>query len=249
MEKSESIVNITKAILQVMKAVKGIDKTMTIGTGQNAYKGVPDQEVKKIVGEEMTKNGLAIIPIGIDDTTDINRWEEIDPYSKDGPKALKQKQSVFTKVKTKYLLIHESGEYITTMGYGHGVDSQDKSAGKATTYALKYALLYIFMIPTGKIDDADQTHSDSIPAPKQSKKPTNPNAGFENNLKNWDDENSKLDELLLNFERECDAPTSWKELTILYTRYISLKGVDRFDKKMTELNKKFNPKFQENGNK
>ena len=49
------------------------------------------------------------------------------------------------------------------MGYGHGIDSQDKAPGKATTYALKYALLYTFMVATGKIDDADSTHSDDIP--------------------------------------------------------------------------------------
>ena len=54
------------------------------------------------------------------------------------------------------------------MGYGHGVDSQDKSAGKATTYALKYALLYAFLVPTGKIDDADNTHSEEISTPKKS---------------------------------------------------------------------------------
>jgi len=49
------------------------------------------------------------------------------------------------------------------------VDSQDKGAGKATTYALKYALLYTFLIPTGKIDDADNSHSDETPAPPPQK--------------------------------------------------------------------------------
>jgi hypothetical protein len=41
----------------------------------------------------------------------------------------------------------------------YGVDSQDKGAGKATTYALKYALLYSFLVPTGDIDDTDIVHS------------------------------------------------------------------------------------------
>jgi hypothetical protein len=51
-------------------------------------------------------------------------------------------------------------------GYGHGVDSQDKGAGKATTYALKYTLLYLFLVPTGKIDDSDNDHSDNKEVPK-----------------------------------------------------------------------------------
>ena len=52
------------------------------------------------------------------------------------------------------------------VGYGHGVDSQDKGAGKATTYALKYALLYSFLTPVGKIDDSDTHHSEEITVPK-----------------------------------------------------------------------------------
>lgn len=152
---------ISKAIIKVMQEVKGIEKSMTVGSGNNSYKGVADQEVKQIIGDAMAKNGLCILPISTDAKTQIDRWEEVDSYSKTG--AMKTKQSVFTEVRTKYLLIHESGESIELSGYGHGVDSQDKGAGKATTYALKYTLLYTFLVPTGKIDDSDNTHSDTIP--------------------------------------------------------------------------------------
>jgi hypothetical protein len=161
--------NLAQAILKVMEDVKGIDKTMTIGTGNSSYKGVPDQEVKKIIGESMKKHGLAILPISVEPTLKIDRWEEVDQYSKETPKATKVKQSIFTEVKTKYLLLHESGESMELAGYGHGVDTQDKGAGKATTYALKYTLLYTFLVPTGKIDDADVTHSDihDTPPPQE----------------------------------------------------------------------------------
>ena len=150
---------IAKAILKVMEEVKGIDKSMTVGNGASSYKGVPDQEVKKIIGEAMQKNGLCLLPIGVDSSTKIERWEE------DNGNYKKSKQSVFAEVKTKYLLLHSSGESIELAGYGHGVDSQDKGAGKATTYALKYTLLYTFLVPTGKIDDSDNTHSESIEVP------------------------------------------------------------------------------------
>jgi hypothetical protein len=146
--------NLIKAVIAVMNEVKGIEKSMTVGNGKNSYKGVPDKEVKKIIGSAMAKNGLCILPIGIKPTIKIERWEEPD-YNKD----LKQKQSVFTEVVSTYLLMHESGESQEICGYGHGVDSQDKGAGKATTYALKYALLYSFLVPTGDIDDADIVHS------------------------------------------------------------------------------------------
>lgn len=163
---------ISKAILNVMQEVKGIEKSMTVGSGSSSYQGVPDKEVKKIIGESMVKNGLCILPTSIESNYSVSRWEESVVYN--GNTTVRQKQSVFTEVKTKYLLIHESGESIELAGYGHGVDSQDKGAGKATTYALKYALLYAFLVPTGKIDDADNHHSDQIASPsKQIQSDTN----------------------------------------------------------------------------
>lgn len=162
MEFSESIVNITAAVNLVMNAVKSIEKNMTIGDGKFSYKGVADKDVKYIVGQEMAKNGLAMFPIGGKPRMTVERWEEV--YGNNPPKP---KQSILAEVETVYLLTHTSGEWIKIWGYGHGVDSQDKSAGKATTYALKYALLYTFMVPTGHIDDADNTASKKYETPKK----------------------------------------------------------------------------------
>lgn len=156
--------NLYAAIIKVMREVKGIEKNLSVGTGNSSYKGVADKDVKEAVGKAMEANGLAILPIGITPSVTIERWEETSQYGNNPPQT-KMKQSVFTEVQTKYLLIHESGESEEIVGYGHGVDSQDKSAGKATTYALKYALLYAFMVPTGKIEDADNTHSDEKDTP------------------------------------------------------------------------------------
>ena len=106
-------------------------------------KGIKDQDVKKAFNESMKSHGLCIVPTDIKETTELSRWDEESTYN--NKTTVKKKQSVFTKVVTKYLLLHESGESIELAGYGHGVDSQDKSAGKATTYALKNCLLYTFL--------------------------------------------------------------------------------------------------------
>ena len=148
--------NLTKAVIAVMQAVKGIEKNTTIGYGRSQYKGVSDKDVKETYSKAMSENGLCILPVEINDTVKVDRWND-----KDG----KAKQSVFCTVNTKYLLCHTSGETQIIAGYGHGVDSQDKAAGKATTYAMKYALLYTFMTPTGDIDDADETHSQQLNTP------------------------------------------------------------------------------------
>jgi hypothetical protein len=164
MEKKQAIEprvpTIYEAILNVMKDVKNIEKSMTVGTGNSSYKGVSDKDVKYTIGKAMEQHNLIILPVEIEPKLQVERWEETSQYG------AKQKQSVFTEVITTYRIIHTlSGEHVEIKGYGHGVDSQDKSAGKATTYALKYALLYAFMVPTGDIEDADKTHSNEIATP------------------------------------------------------------------------------------
>jgi hypothetical protein len=96
---------------------------------------------------------------------------------------------------TKYILLHTSGEFIEIAGYGQWVDTQDKGAGKATTYALKNTLLNMFLIPTGL--DTDNTHSDDIETPKAPTKQTpttNPEIGLENHkcLKCWRESMAKV---------------------------------------------------------
>jgi len=152
--------NLHEAIVSVMKAVKNIDKAMSVGSGSFGYKGVADKDVKQAIGQAMSENGLTCVPTKIQPTMTVDRWEVSG----------KPKQSVFTEVLVTYQITHaESGESINIMGYGHGQDSMDKSAGKATTYALKNALLYSFLVPTGAIDDTDATHSNNVQAPPKAK--------------------------------------------------------------------------------
>lgn len=154
---------LVKAVLSVMEECKGIEKSMTVGNQYSNYKGVSDKDVKILIGGSMRKNGLIILPVEITPVTTTDSWDETNDYG------TKRKQSVFTEVLVKYRLIHESGEEAELMGYGHGVDPQDKGAGKATTYALKYTLLYSFLVATGHIDDTDAIHSDSIEVPSKPK--------------------------------------------------------------------------------
>ena len=158
--------NITKAILAVSKEVTAIEKSMSVGTGSSSYKAVSDSIVRNTLRPHMEKQGLVIIPISVQGTTKVDRWDELDPYAKVAG-GTKSKQSIFTETHTKYLLVHqESGESIELAGYGHGVDSQDKGAGKATTYALKNTLLDLFLITKGEDFDTDATHSNDIAVPK-----------------------------------------------------------------------------------
>ena len=157
--------NISKAICAVMADVKNVEKGATVGNGRNAYKGVSDKDVKALLLPLMAKNGLSILPIKIDETCEFQEYT--DNYGN-------AKTRFCVHVKGTYMLLHTSGESIEVQGYGHGIDAADKAPGKAMTYALKYALLYTFMVPVGDIEDTDTTHSQAHVAaakPKEAPKP------------------------------------------------------------------------------
>ena len=175
-----------EAVNKVMSSVENVDKSMTIGSGQNAYKGVSDKDVKLLFNKAMRDNGLAIFTTKIEPTTTVERWEAVDPWSKSTPKDVKMYQSVFTEVLVTYELHHVSGQSIQLQGYGQGIDPQDKSAGKATTYALKYTLLYNFLVATGHIDDTDSTHSDSIPTQQTKATPKSDTKWLNPKTPEWD---------------------------------------------------------------
>ena len=169
LQKSEQIGELIQAVVAVMLSTEGIEKNLTVGVGKNAYKGVADKDVKNVIRASMAEYGLIILPVGIDAKTTVSEWMGTNYQNEPA-----RKQSVFTEVLTSYLLAHESGEYVVICGYGHGEDSQDKSAGKATTYALKNTLLYSFLIATGTIDDTDNQHSDQKETPPAKTKPLPP---------------------------------------------------------------------------
>ena len=161
---------ITQALVSAMEMIDGVEKSMVVGTGSNAYRAVSDKDVKLKVRAALRANGLVIVPIGVKDEVTIERWTEDTQY---GPKT---KQQVFTKVTTKYLILHTSGESIEAESYGHGIDTQDKSSGKALTYAAKSLVLALFQIPTGDIEDTDATHSDDLQTPAATATKTTPGA-------------------------------------------------------------------------
>lgn len=152
---------LTQAVIDVMNEIDGIEKAMTVGGPGNSYKGVSDRDVKIKIGRAMARHGLVLMPIKVTPKTTIDRYPEV--YN--GRESGKWKQQVNTEVVTRYKLSHVSGEFDILEGFGMGVDSQDKAAGKATTYAMKYTLLYLFLVPTGDIDDSDRIHSDDIEVP------------------------------------------------------------------------------------
>ncbi len=74
------------------------------------------------------------------------------------------RKQFFERIKTVYRFVNldNSADFVDITTYGDGIDSGDKSVGKAMTYADKYALLKAYKIVTG--DDPDQEASGTMNA-------------------------------------------------------------------------------------
>lgn len=64
----------------------------------------------------------------------------------------------------EYRFIADDGSYISTVTYTESLDYGDKGTGKALSYALKYVLMQMFLIPT---DEAKDNDSESIEVQKK----------------------------------------------------------------------------------
>lgn len=67
------------------------------------------------------------------------------------------KTTFFTRIKTTYRFVNldDPADYIETVTYSEGIDSQDKGSGKGMTYGDKYALMKAYKITTGDDPDKD----------------------------------------------------------------------------------------------
>lgn len=68
-------------------------------------------------------------------------------------------RSKFIRIRTVYRFVNvdDPEDYMEVISYADGIDTGDKSTGKAMTYADKYALMKAYKISTG--DDPDEVKS------------------------------------------------------------------------------------------
>ena len=180
------------AILAVMSKVQYLNKSQSV---QN-FKAVSSEKVISAVREAMIENLLTIRPLIVDPSRSHEFWDDNG----------KRKNQFVTHTLITFRIEHaETGEFIDFMSDGTGIDALDKAPGKALTYALKSALLSVFMIPTGHKQDviAEAEIEQSLPCPTD--------AQFE----------SFKVRALGSDEKEID-PTSFDDLVVLIKKYFSI---------------------------
>lgn len=134
--------NIYEKINKIMADTPYIFKDGKIEFGNTKYRAVTEENVLSMLRPKMIEQGLVMYPVTLEAT----------------------KEGTLTTANMVFKVVNAENpeEYILVASGGQGADSQDKGIGKAITYANKYALLKMFLVPTG--DDPDKVSSEEITA-------------------------------------------------------------------------------------
>ena len=149
--------NIYQRLLTIENELMYVAKNLSVGVGKSSYKAVGEADVLKAVKPLEAKYGVYSYPSSRRIVESAVLENEATDYNNN--KVIKK--SFFERIETVYRFVNvdNPSEYIEITSYGDGIDTGDKSVGKACTYADKYALLKAYKIITG--DDPDQDESQS----------------------------------------------------------------------------------------
>lgn len=146
----EKKLNIYQKMLAITSELSRVAKNLEVGFGANKYKATGEADVLAAIKPLEAQYGVYSYPA----RREIVEIAELE--TKAGGKNL------FLRIATTYRFVNveKPDEWIEITSYGDGVDSQDKSVGKAMTYSDKYALMKAYKIITG--DDPDQNMSEEL---------------------------------------------------------------------------------------
>ena len=201
--------NLLEKIQAVAMGVMTIEKDMTVGKGNYAYKAVSDLSVTLKVKELEKEYGIISIPF----KQELVKSEVIKAAQDDGRE--KVAYSVFIKMTTRIFDIADETKFIDIESFGHGLDSGDKGFGKASTYARKYALLNAYKIATGEDPDKDASQPE-ITRKTISEKRIAVNDYFGKNV-------TKIQDILKYFNAPCLEDLTEKDIESIYKSYTERK--------------------------
>ena len=148
--------NIFQRMAGITAELQTVAKNLTVQQTKNSsYKAVSERDILDAVKPLEAKYGVYSYPVSRE-VLESNMLESESTYNGTPTK----KTTFMTRIKTVYRFVNieKPEEYIETVTFAEGMDTQDKGSGKAMTYSDKYALMKGYKISTG--EDPDQTASE-----------------------------------------------------------------------------------------
>lgn len=163
----ESQLNIYQRLLKITEELKTVEKNLSVQvTKNNSYKAVGERDVLDAVKPLEAKYGVYSYAY---DRKIIDNGELTSTRKDFQTGEVKELKQLYMRLEVVYRFVNVDNpeEFVEIKTYGDGIDSGDKAAGKAMTYADKYALLKAYKISTG--EDPDQEASDELKSYKDEK--------------------------------------------------------------------------------
>ena len=162
-EKDIKQMNIFEKMSNITNEISNVNKNLTVGQGKSSYKAVGEADVLKAVKELEFKYRVYSYPRDRE-VIESTMYTTTNEYG--------EKNNIFSRIKTFYRFVNidRPEEFIETITFAEGIDTQDKGSGKAMTYSDKYALMKSYKIITG--EDPDQHPSEEGYKKKQTKTTT-----------------------------------------------------------------------------
>lgn len=159
---SISSLNIFQKMLRITSELEPIGKSSQVATGtKGSYKGVAEKDVIDVIKPLEEKYGVYSYPR--ERVVLESQMYEIETQYGDKPP--QKKMSFMTRIMTTYRFVNVDNpeEFVETVTFAEGIDTNDKGSGKAMTYCDKYALLKAYKISTNA-DENDNGNVGDMPA-------------------------------------------------------------------------------------
>ena len=155
--------NIYQKMANVTAELQTVAKNLDVETGKGkSYKAVSERDIIDAVKPLEVKHGIYSYP--------CNR-EILESQTLESETQYGVKTTFFSRIKTIYRFVNveDPADFIETVTFAEGIDSQDKGSGKAMTYADKYALMKAYKISTGDDPDQEVSKEERYTSTKQEK--------------------------------------------------------------------------------
>lgn len=147
--------NIFERVALITAEIGAVKKDLKVGEGEKSYQATSEGSVLLAVKPLEEKYRVFSYAVTREKETQIIEKE----YTWNGQQRKLRLVKVDITATYRFVNIDNPEEYIETISYGTGLDTGDKAAGKAMTYADKYALMKMYKISTGIANDPDSYSS------------------------------------------------------------------------------------------
>lgn len=147
--------NIFERVALITAEMEPVSKDLKVGEGEKSYQATSEGSVLSAVKPLEEKYRVFSYAVSREKETQLIEKE----YTWNGQPRKIRLVKVDITATYRFVNIDNPEEYIETVSYGTGLDTGDKAAGKAMTYADKYALMKMYKISTGNANDPDSYRS------------------------------------------------------------------------------------------